>query len=278
MAKCYQPFIMSHSDSRKYGPISIILPCGKCLACKENKSQEWTLRILHELDNFSEASFVTLTYKDQSLPKFGSLSPKHLKDFFKRLRKKLKGKEVKYYACGEYGDDTHRPHYHVILFGVDDVNLVSDTWGFGLVHSGTVTPQSAKYVTQYINKRYTTVGNEEVYLKNNLVIPFQRASQGLGLSWAIKNKDQIVDELSIGYKGTNYTVPRYYKKKLGITTEYFNELIDDKLIEEFIKLNRLGYLTKSQRKQRIAEIREQAKRNYLSKAKLFNSDSRIKPD
>ena len=54
---------------------------------------------------------------------------KHFQNFYKKLRKKVPHKpyikkdgttgyksNIKYYACGEYGTNNHRPHYHVVDF------------------------------------------------------------------------------------------------------------------------------------------------------------------
>ena len=59
-------------------------------------------------------SFVTLTYDDDHLPEYNSLNYKHFQDFMKRLRKSHNG--VRFYMCGEYGEDFSRPHYHALLF------------------------------------------------------------------------------------------------------------------------------------------------------------------
>ena len=57
---------------------SLQVPCGKCLACRIKKRQEWSMRCMHELDYWSRSSFLTLTYSDTHLPDNGSLSKRHL--------------------------------------------------------------------------------------------------------------------------------------------------------------------------------------------------------
>ena len=82
---------------------SMIVPCGKCISCRIQKTSEWAIRLMLELPMWNyEASFITLTYDDEHLPKDLSLKPKDLTDFWKRLRKDY-GKPIKYFACGEYG-------------------------------------------------------------------------------------------------------------------------------------------------------------------------------
>src|SRR5699024_7911545 len=51
-----------------------------------------------------------------------TLSPRDFTLFMKRLRyyyfEKYK-KELRFFACGEYGSSTFRPHYHAIVFNLD---------------------------------------------------------------------------------------------------------------------------------------------------------------
>lgn len=72
-----------------------------------------------------ENCFVTLTYADQFLPSDGSLEPRELQLFIKRLRKAISPRKVRFYACGEYGEKNARPHYHLSLFGMSGTSVVS---------------------------------------------------------------------------------------------------------------------------------------------------------
>ena len=79
--------------------------------------------------------FLTLTYNDDNLPSDVGLHKDDLQRFFKRLRKALDTKKIRYFACGEYGDTTSRPHYHAIVFGLGlneiDKKYVTDAWPLG---------------------------------------------------------------------------------------------------------------------------------------------------
>ena len=90
--------------------------CGQCIHCRANRRREWVLRILLELEKHEFNTFLTLTYDDVHLPADQSLKTEHLTNFFKRLRYKV-DYPIRYYAVGEYGEETERPHYHVALFG-----------------------------------------------------------------------------------------------------------------------------------------------------------------
>jgi len=118
---------------------ALAVPCGRCMACRLERSRQVALRAVHESKLYFDSCFVTLTFSDEMIarccPKINgrySLVRKHLQDFMKRLREKFsRGFSVtndygcrKFYmfdrirvlGCGEYGDDAGRPHYHLCLF------------------------------------------------------------------------------------------------------------------------------------------------------------------
>lgn len=108
--------------------LATYVPCGQCIGCRLDKSREWADRMLLEYDHTKKAIFLTLTYRDGDIPKRnesvdsayrnGNLSVRDLQCFIKRLRKHYENKEIRYFASGEYGPTTDRPHYHVIIFGL----------------------------------------------------------------------------------------------------------------------------------------------------------------
>lgn len=98
----------------------IKIPCGRCIGCRLEKSRQWAARCVFEATKHKDNCFITLTYSDENLPFGKSLDPYHLEKFWKRLRKKLgPDHKIKYFAAGEYGETTKRPHYHAIVFGWD---------------------------------------------------------------------------------------------------------------------------------------------------------------
>nr|WAE43510.1 MAG: replication initiator protein [Microviridae sp.] len=212
------------------------VPCGKCTACRISRTREWSLRILHELSYWDNSCFVTLTYDNEHLP--DQLVKKDLQDFFKRLRK---SKNIKYFACGEYGDQFGRPHYHAIIFGLsindDCVHLIKtvngknyysiDSWYKGYVDIGGVTYNSARYVAGYIQKKYSGKLAKEVY--GEKLAPFQLQSQGIGKRYINDNEKQMCDKLFITHNGQKHSLPRYYRKILG-----------DKISEELLLMQRVA--------------------------------------
>lgn len=148
--------------------------CGQCLPCRINKRRQWTYRQVFESLTHDENCFVTLTYDDDHLPSGGNLSPEDLRNFLKRLRKRLLDQRVRYFAVGEYGDVSLRPHYHLSLFGVSgrtDViskktvrhygvsKLISDSWGRGQTLCAEFNEQTAHYTAGYTTKKMTAKGD-----------------------------------------------------------------------------------------------------------------------
>lgn len=155
--------------------------CGQCMPCRINRARTWTHRILLEANEHKDNSFLTLTYHEQNLTKRAgpsgqlraTLLPTDLQNWLKRLRMRIAPLRIRFYACGEYGDETERPHYHVALFGFpscsyiqsryskfrrdccSSCDLVRDTWSLGHVFLGSLEAASAGYVAGYITKKMT---------------------------------------------------------------------------------------------------------------------------
>lgn len=135
--------------------------CGQCLPCRLNRRRLWTGRLMLESKLHSESVFVTLTYDEKHVPADGNLEPDVLRDFLKRLRSRIEPRRLRYFVVGEYGDQTERPHYHAVLFGVGlgDRAQLQASWDRGFVHVGTLTEKSAGYVVSYTLKRMTRAGD-----------------------------------------------------------------------------------------------------------------------
>ena len=77
------------------------VPCGRCISCRINRGQEWKDRLVHELEGWKEATFLTLTYDPSVYPENGSLDKSELQRFFKRYRKWKGQEKIRYYAVSE---------------------------------------------------------------------------------------------------------------------------------------------------------------------------------
>jgi len=187
--------------------------------------------------------FMTLTYNEENLPENGSISKREIQLFFKKLRRKI-GKKIRYFACGEYGEEKKRPHYHAIIFGYDfpdkklffkkNGNLVfrskilESVWTKGYSTIGEATFQSAGYVARYVmkkrkgdmadeeNKKHYQVTDKETGETNWLEPEFCLMSRkpGIGRKWLEKfHGDTDKDFITI--KGQKMTLPKYYDEVLA---------------------------------------------------------------
>ena len=262
------------SNSIKLNDIDFRIPCGKCLNCKKKRRSDWSLRLEHEYLYSDSALFITLTYNDASIPRnrgIATLNKKDLQDYIKRLRNshvayvsrelgirksevKNHSKQIRYYAVGEYGSKTNRPHYHILLFNYDIANLkpIEAQWKntqtghpLGFVDIGKVSSASINYTTKYMFKQW---GKKDLRQR-----PFTNMSRrpmiGTGFLNEYKNYLREFELTTIrDKKGTLRKLPKAYLYKIytmledgkevkdkewirRLTEESYNKHIDQKLKE-----------------------------------------------
>lgn len=186
-------------------------------------------RLMHEAQFHDDAHFITLTYDEEHIPMqldgMGILCPKDLQLFWKRLRKEF-GDGIRYYACGEYGDETGRPHYHAIVFGLHLDDLVvyddklftsqklDDVWKCGNVLVGDVTYDSCSYVAGYIMKKLTGKVAVENYRRYGIVPEFSRMSRrpAIGKKFFDEYYSDMFPEDVMLVRGIVNKPTRYYDK------------------------------------------------------------------
>jgi hypothetical protein len=98
-------------------------PCGQCIACRIRSQLGWVTRLFFEFKyNPIGAIFITPTYAPENLPLTPDGDPTLVKDeiskFIKRLRANT-GLRICYFGSGEMGERFGRPHYHIIIFGLN---------------------------------------------------------------------------------------------------------------------------------------------------------------
>lgn len=173
------------------------------------------MRLNEQLKISSNAYFVTITYDNENISTSYEVDKQDVQLFIKRLRKATPQK-IRYYLVAEYGSRTFRPHYHAIMFDVDDnlpkaAEMIRNAWGKGNVLVGSVTPASIHYTTKYVINKYETVGLD-------LKPPFALISKGLGKNYVERctqfhdgNTERSYAVMEGGYK---VPLPRYLKEKL----------------------------------------------------------------
>lgn len=225
------------NKNQGFADMPVELPCGQCIGCRLDRSRQWAIRCVHEASLYENNCFITLTYNDENLPKDNSLCVEHFQLFMKKLRKKY-GKGIRYFHCGEYGENFGRPHYHACIFNFSfrDKKLLktlengtkyyvseqlNELWEYGFTMIGDVTFESAAYVARYITKKITGKNAFEHYNKINYetgeIIAERRPEYvtmsrkpGIGKPWLDKFSTDVYPEDYIVLRGKKLKPPKYY--------------------------------------------------------------------
>lgn len=220
--QCFTPFrVRNKSKDHNNQNLMVNVPCGKCLACKKRRASHWSFRLNEEAKSSSSACFITLTYENAPISEngFRTLDKRDFQLFLKRLRKTCPTNKLKYYACGEYGTQTHRPHYHAIIFNlpkslISNPQKIADTWQNGHIHLANNNQLTINYVVGYMTKsNFTRFNNQDDRLPE-----FSLMSKKMGLGYlteAMKNyykKREIF--CIVRESGQIISMPRYYKEKI----------------------------------------------------------------
>lgn len=236
----------------------VTIPCSRCIGCRLEYSRQWANRCMLELQYHKSSYFVTLTYNEHFVPRsyYGNsdtgealpsltLRKTDFQKFMKRLRKAFPDQLIRFFMCGEYGPETFRPHYHVILFGLelDDLVLYKQSRGFSYYTSAklqrcwsslltrkqdgspqyaemgrcliaNVTWETCAYTARYITKKLTGPA-ADFYSDFNLEVPFTLMSRKPGI--ARQYYDDHPDVMEYEYinvktdkGGRKFRPPKYY--------------------------------------------------------------------
>lgn len=239
------------------------MPCGYCLPCRLKDSGGWATRALHEASLWDPANlgdnncFITLTYSDPYLDPAG-LRYDHFQTFMKDLRNYLAyrgdDRRVAFMVAGEYGALNGRPHWHACIFNwspsdavysyttdlghkvytsqtlgpanADEVDDgVNRLWNYGKCEFGSVTYESASYISRYATKE--RFGE----LDDPLWDPIFNPSRGyaIGKRWLEK---YYTDIFNCGYVTRKVEpgvcvqapIPRYYER--WFKNKHFNNYLE----------------------------------------------------
>lgn len=220
-----QDSYLLNTSTGEISPIYIIVPCGKCLLCKDKKISDWKCRAFCECSTSGNIPYhLTLTFNNENLP--FEISKRDLQLFLKRLRSELSysgyKEKIKYAACGEYGAQKSRPHYHLILWNLPHLtssellHIFEKCWNKGFCYLVPCDAQRIQYVMKYINKkdnapkgkcppffiasRKTAIGYE--YLLNNIQFFLQNPSLSFEVCDPFSGKIQ------------RFGIPQYFIRKI----------------------------------------------------------------
>lgn len=144
----------------------------------------------------------------------GVLSRLDVKNFIKRLRINLNRhtqydeKELKYYAVGEYGPKSLRPHYHLLFWHTsywstaDLWKIICKSWPFGRIDCQLSRGHAAEYCVSYLNS-YSCLPR---FYGLRSLSPFSLHSKGLyntQVTSELRKKvfqERFTDELRFNYR------------------------------------------------------------------------------
>ncbi len=230
--------------------------CGQCFGCRLDRTRMWAMRIIHESELHKDdagSCFITLTYRSEAestieqlnkkhhVPKDYSLNKSHFQKFIKRLRKKFPQK-IRYFQCGEYGDETKRPHYHAVLFNCNfedqrlwtekeglltyTSQILEDLWQYGYCTVSELNWETASYTSGYILKKVNGQMADEEYLRSDengeaywVLPPYltmslgRKRPGGIGAQFYERYKSDFFpsDTCPVPGKGIYQSIPRYYQ-------------------------------------------------------------------
>lgn len=213
-------------------------PCGQCMACRVNLKRKKTARFILESLGHARSSFATVTYHDEALPTFvqedgapgHTVVPRHGQLLVKRLRRRLSPERLSFVLVGEYGELYGRPHYHLLLYGLDEgesLGMLEDAWPWGHVQVSEFTPARAAYMAGYTAKKMTKAddprlppGQHPEFMRQSLrpAIGYAGLDYLLGLQASragqiiIKETGDVISEFR--HRGKRWPVDRTMKRKL----------------------------------------------------------------
>lgn len=150
------------------------LPCGQCLHCRIGREREWSTRLMHEALFYPGLSwFVTNTFAPEFALPDASVSKETGALYLKRCRHAFGA--IRYMQRAEYGERTHRAHYHYALFGPDLTDLrparrnergdqlytsatLEKLWPYGFVEVAPLDAGSARYMSRYLVRSFKGEG------------------------------------------------------------------------------------------------------------------------
>ena len=282
----------------------VSIPCGKCELCVARKRKDMATRLVHENSMHDTACFVTLTYNDAAIPvtnfapdsvemddgkisevtrlvEFGNgrapiqtLFPRDVQNFIKRLRRHVEyhnpnAPKIRYFAVGEYGGKTQRPHYHLLIFGwkpndcerlfkrrghwIYKSDEISRHWirceyetlpscrrrrvarySLGFCSVSDVSPAVAKYAARYTVKKMKDNSDENINAARVPVFFLQSVrGGGIGSPWLEKHAQNCLTGLlhyKVGDRIVTTSIPQYYITRLRkIKTPLFLQIRDERI-------------------------------------------------
>lgn len=214
---CVSPVALTREIAgRKY--IQFV-PCGKCEECIKDKQNEYVIRTVEEAHKKGNPWFITLTYREENVPfvfdlidgeimedesycidketgevleNLRTINNKDIQNWKKRVKERIEYQtgsrlNYSYLICGEYGPRTHRPHYHGLLLGLTDEQVMEfkkdweENYGYTCFRKVNMIEidRVASYVAKYIVKQPDL--EESAVVEGKVQKPRKITSEGYGM-------------------------------------------------------------------------------------------------
>lgn len=276
--RCFHPVTAYRTDGgdvlfydRNGRDRAIQIRCGKCIGCRVSRSEDWAVRCCHEAKQHDTSVFLTLTFDSEKCRVPEGIYHYPFQKFMKRLRKSreivhidvqswasgarkyrsVTRPLIKYFMCGEYGENFGRPHYHALVFGVDfpDKKILKHKpmllwtsaeleklWPYGFSSIGSVTYESAQYVAGYVVTRKDGEEADDHYWRVHPVtgemvqVPPEYGHMSLrsaiGKEFISRYTADIYTTDEAIVNGVRHRTPKYYdKQKLQYRDSYSDEVL-----------------------------------------------------
>lgn len=213
--------------------------CNRCVGCFQSRAGAWAMRCWHEASLSNDNCFITLTYNDEHLPPGASLFYRDFQLFMKRFKIQvardqgsLVADRIRFFMCGEYGEQTARPHYHAAIFNYDFSDkyywrrspsghrlyrstFLEDRWSdelgaIGHCEIGDLTFDSAAYIARYIFKKDFGEDSDKNYGGRLPEFISMSRRPGIARAWFDKYWKDVFPHDYVIRDGVKLPVPRYY--------------------------------------------------------------------
>lgn len=217
--------------------------CGECYHCRETKQNEWVTRMWHETKyNSRFCYFITLTYKphfkykdiparfldafwhydDYNETHHQCWSPcllrlEHLQYFIRNLRNDLessgRNRHLTFYACGEYGHEYGRPHFHLIVWSQEPITSydVTRAWSYRKGRKFMCADPIGRIEIDDLNQNGTICKDKSIHLD--------------GKNYSVRNAFQYVAKYVGKFERYNKTRLMYFVESMQnhFDINFFNE-------------------------------------------------------
>lgn len=212
--------------------------CGWCIECRKKLANEWRVRLLEEIKDYTESEFVTFTFAPNAIEKLESeiinkkykglqkgtvdvniLAAYAVRMFTERWRKKYK-RVPRHWIITELGHEgSERLHMHGIVWNNQGLRKdefimeLGNKWQYGNIDIGQkgVCEQAINYMMKYVTK----LDEKNKGYRQKIFV-----SKGIGAGYVERNKylhQYNGEKTLISYRTSNgyqMRLPRYWKTKL----------------------------------------------------------------